>query len=45
MESPLGPTLANPFSAKVEIKLLAQNLDCLPKLYLKYVVDIFAIFE
>ena len=45
MGSPLGPTLANFFLATVETKLLTQNLDCSPKLYLRYVDDIFAIFE
>ena len=45
MGSPLGPTLANFFLATVEMKLLTQNLDCSPKLYLRYVDDIFAIFE
>ena len=45
MGSPLGPTLANFFLATVETKLLAQNLDCSPKLYVRYVGDIFAIFK
>ena len=41
MGSPLGPTLANLFLATVETKLLAQNLDYSPKLYVRYVDDIF----
>ena len=45
MGSPLGPTLANFFLVTLRTKLLAQNLDCSPKLYLRYVDDIFAIFE
>ena len=45
MGSPLGPTLANFFLAAVETKLLAQNSDCSPKLYVRYVDDIFAIFK
>ena len=45
MGSPLGPTHANFFLATVETKLLAQNLDCSPKLYVRYVVDIFAKFK
>ena len=45
MGSPLGATLANSFLATVATKLLAQNLDCSPKLYLRYVDNIFAIFE
>ena len=45
MGSPLGPTLANFFLATVETKLLAQKLHCSSKLYVRYVDDIFAIFE
>ena len=45
MGSPLRLTLANFFLATVETKLLTQNLDCSPKFYLRYVDDIFAIFE
>ena len=45
MGSPLGPTLANFFLTAVETKPLAQNLDCSRKLCVRYVDDIFAIFE
>ena len=41
----MGSPLANFFLATVEAKLLTQNLDCSPKLYMRYVDDIFAIFE
>ena len=45
MGSPLGPTLSNFFMANLENKLLQKELDTIPKLYLRYVDDIFAIFE
>ena len=45
MRSPISPTLANFFLATVETKLRAQNLDCSPNFYLRYVDDIFAILE
>ena len=45
MGSPLGPTLANFFIANLENKLLQKESDTNPKLYLRYVDDIFAIFE
>ena len=45
MRSPLGPTLANFFMANLENKLLQKKSDANPKLYLRYVDDIFAIFE
>ena len=45
MGSPLGPTLANFFMANLENKLLQKESDTNPKLYLRYVDDIFAIFE
>ena len=41
----LGPTLANFFMANLENKLLQKESDTNPKLYLRYVDDIFAIFE
>ena len=42
--SPLGPTIANFFLANMENKLLQNNADFHPKLYLKY-VDIFCVFN
>ena len=45
LATPMVPTLANFFLATVERKLLAQNLDCSPKLYVTFADDIFAIFE
>ena len=45
MGSRLDPTLANFFFVTVETKLSARNLDCSPKLHVRYVDDIFAIFE
>ena len=42
MESPLGPTIANFFLAKnMENKILQNNADFHPKLFLRYVDDIF----
>ena len=43
MESPLGPTIANFFLANVENKILQNNADFYPKLYLRYVDDIFCV--
>ena len=45
MGSPLGPTLANFFSANLENKLLNETNGFYPKLYLRYVDDVFAIFD
>ena len=45
MGSPLGPTIANFFLAHMENKLLNSNLNFQPKLYLRYVDDIFAVFN
>jgi hypothetical protein len=45
MGSPLGPTLANFFLAHYESKLLPDHKDFHPKLYLRYVDDIFAVFS
>ena len=45
MGSPLGPTWSNFFMANLENKLLQKESDTNPKLYLRYVDDIFAIFE
>ena len=44
MGSPLEPTLANFFLANVENKLLNETNGFYPKLYLRYVDDVFAIF-
>ena len=45
MGSPLGPTIANFFLAHMENKVLnSSGFDFLPKLYLHYVDDIFAVF-
>ena len=44
MGSPLGPTIANFFLAHMENKVLSSGLHFLPKLYLRYVDDIFAVF-
>ena len=45
MGSPLGPTIANFFLAHMENKVLnSSGFDFLPKLYLRYVDDIFAVF-
>ena len=43
--SPLDPNLANFFMANLENKLLQKESDTKPKLYLRYVDDIFATFE
>ena len=45
MGSPLAPTLANFFLAHIENKLLGKQLDFHPKLYFRYVDDIFAVFD
>ena len=45
MGSPLGPTLANFFLANLENKLLNETNGFYPKLYLRYVDDVFAIFD
>ena len=45
MGSPLGPTIANFFLAHLETVLLKNKLKSYPALYLRYVDDIFAIFE
>ena len=44
MGSPLGPTLANFFLANLKNKLLNETNGFYPKLYLRYVDDVFAIF-
>ena len=45
MGSPLGPTIANFFLAETETLLLQQQLNSAPKVYFRYVDDIFAIFN
>ena len=45
MGSPLTPTLANFFLAHIKNKLLGKQLDFHPKLYSRYVNDIFAVFD
>lgn len=45
MGNPLGPTLANFFMAHMENKVLLETGTHMPKLYLRYVDDIFAIFD
>ena len=41
----LGPTLANFFMAHMENQLLCNDLEASPKLYLRYVDNIFTIFD
>ena len=45
MGSPLGPTIANFFLAETETRLLQQQFNSAPKVYFRYVDDIFAIFN
>ena len=45
MGSPLGPTIVNFFLAEAETRLLQQQLNSAPKVYFRYVDDIFAIFN
>ena len=45
MGSPLGPTLANFFLRHLEEKIFAQNSSAAPKLYLRYIDDVNAIFD
>ena len=45
MGSPLGPTMANFFMANVVTKLFEETSQTHPKLYLRYVDDIFAVFD
>ena len=42
---PLGTTLANFFMAYMKNQLLCNDLESSPKSYLRYIVDIFAIFD
>ena len=43
--SPLGQTIANFFLANLENRILKNKSQRCPKLYLRYVDDVFAIFE
>ena len=45
MGSPLAPTIGNFFLAHIEKKLLETNSNFNPKLFLRYVDDIFAVFD
>ena len=45
MGSPLGPTLANIFLAHFETKFMELDIDFKPDLYLRYVDDIFCVFQ
>ena len=45
MGSPLGPSLANFFLGHLEKYKIFENLNINPKLYIRYVDDIFAIFD
>ena len=45
MGSPLGPTLANFFLGYIEEKIFANNKELLPKLYLRYIDDVYAVFD
>ena len=45
MGSPLGPTLANFFLAHLESKLFVNDEPIHPKLYLRYVDDVFSVFS
>ena len=47
MRNPLGSTLANFFSGHIEKTLFenSDNKDMLPKLYLRYIDDVYAVFQ
>ena len=45
MGSPLGPTLANFFLAHFEKTFMTENHDFIPLLYLRYVDDVFCVFN
>ena len=45
MGSPLGPTLSNFFMAYIENKLLSAESDLNPRIYFRYVDDIFCVFD
>ena len=45
MDCPLGPTLANFFIPHMEKQLLCNDPESSPKLYIRYIHDIFEIFD
>ena len=45
MCSHLEPTIANFFIGYLEEKILVHQAICLPKLYIRYIDDVFAIFD
>ena len=45
MGSPFGPTLANFFLANLENRILKNKNQHSPKLYLRYVNEVIAVFE
>ena len=45
MGHPLAPTLANFFLGHLKEKTFAQNSSTAPKLYLRYIDDVYAIFD
>ena len=45
MGSPLGPTLANFFLGCLEEKIFKHNCNVVPKLYLRYIDDSYALFD
>ena len=45
MDFPQGPTLVNFFLKYVKEKIFAQNSSAAPKLYLRYIDDVYAIFD
>ena len=44
MGGPLGPTFANFFLGHIE-RTLFNDIDCAPKMYYRYMDDVFAVFE
>ena len=45
MGSPLGPSLANFFLAHIETKLFESDFEYKPRIYMRYVDDIFVVFS
>ena len=45
MDNPLGPTLANWFLGLIEKKIFDQHLLFYPSFYVRYVDNVFAIFD
>ena len=41
----LGPTLANFFLSSIEQKLFENKSDFLPSVYLRYIDDIYCVFD